>query len=100
MSTTMIATATAPAPALPTCRRDDTAAQLRGLEEDGFAIIPGVITPAEVAELRRRIDELTPFGFDHAGKPGEIDHFKCVFNRSPYWLQFLDKAGVIDGAEA
>ena len=93
------AIASNPATALPTYARDDLAGQVRGLEQDGFAIIPGVIDAAEVAELKRRIDELTPFGYDRKN-PGEIEHFKCVFNRAPYWLRFLDAHGVIEAAEA
>ena len=96
---TATASATATYPPLPTYARDDVAGQARGLDEDGFAIIPGVIDAAEVAEAKRRIDDLTPFGYDRK-TPGDIEHFKCVFNRSPYWLRFLDAHGVIEAAEA
>ncbi|MBA3684480.1 MAG: phytanoyl-CoA dioxygenase family protein [Planctomycetes bacterium] len=72
-----------------------------GMEEDGYVIIPGVIDRAEVAEVKRRIDELRPFGYD-CFDPGkkQVDHYKNVFNRSPFWLPYLDKPGVIDVAES
>jgi hypothetical protein len=85
-------------PKLPTYAQDDVAGQLKGMKEDGFAIIPGVLDAAEVAEMRRRIDDLTAFGYDRKG--AGIDHFKCVFNRHPYWLKYLDHPGVIGCAEA
>ncbi len=93
---------TAAPPLLPTYQRADTAGQLRGLEEDGFAIIPGVLDAEQVRVMKGRIDELTPFCYDRGGpaNAGKIDHFKNVFNRSPYWLQFLDQHGVIEVAEA
>jgi ectoine hydroxylase-related dioxygenase (phytanoyl-CoA dioxygenase family) len=92
-------TATPPAAAyeLRSYDRSDVAGMIRGMEEDGYIIIKGAIDAAEVAECRRRIDDLKPFGFDRCGTG--IDHFKCVFNRSPYWLRFLDQPGTIDAAE-
>jgi hypothetical protein len=81
----------------PTYRVDDTAGQLRALQEDGFALIPGVLAPPEVELLRGAIDSLQPFHWDHQGL---TDHYKCVFNRDPYWLRFLDLPGIIDLAEA
>lgn len=85
---------------LTTVDQHHPAAIARSLEEDGYALIPGVLTDAEVTEARRRIDDLTHFGFDRASDQGRgKDHWKCVFNRSPYWLSFIDRPGVIDGLE-
>lgn len=79
----------------------DRAGMLRGMEEDGYVVIPGVINAAQIAECKRRIDELKPFGYDRCDpEKKQIDHYKNVFNRSPYWLQFLDQPGVIDAAES
>jgi ectoine hydroxylase-related dioxygenase (phytanoyl-CoA dioxygenase family) len=75
----------------------DTVGQAQALHEDGFALIPQVLSSEEVAQMRGKIDELTPFGFDSQGR---TDHYKCVFNRDPYWLSALDRPGVIDLAEA
>jgi hypothetical protein len=75
----------------------DTEGMTRALRDDGFALIPGVLTPEECAAARDKIDGLQPFGFDQLGP---TDHFKCVFNREPYWLRFLDLPGIIDLAEA
>jgi hypothetical protein len=81
----------------------DTAGMVKAVEQDdGFALIPGVLNPAEVEAARREIDRLRPFHFDAQAKPGSdrpVDHYKCVFNRSPYWLQYLDRPGVIELAE-
>jgi hypothetical protein len=77
----------------PTFARHDTLGQHQALRDDGFALIPGVLTAAEAAEARRRIDDLTPFHWDHVGV---TDHYKCVFNRDPYWLRFLDLPGLIE----
>jgi hypothetical protein len=81
----------------PTYGLHDTAAMGRALHEDGFALIPGVLGPDQIARCRAEIDKLTPFGFD---MQGATDHYKCVFNRDPYWLQFIDWPGLIDLAEA
>jgi hypothetical protein len=75
----------------------DTEGQARGIHEDGFALIPNVLTPDEVEAAKAKIDELKPFGFD---AQGATDHYKCVFNRDPFWLDYLDKPGVIELAEA
>ncbi|MHB8637218.1 MAG: phytanoyl-CoA dioxygenase family protein [Fimbriimonadaceae bacterium] len=76
---------------------DDVDAMAEAVHEDGFALIPGVLTAAEVQAARDAIDELKPFGFD---SEGINDHYKNVFNRDAFWLPFLDKPGVIDLAEA
>lgn len=71
---------------------------LAALHRDGFALLPGVLPPARIAELRAAIDRLTPIGLDYEGLLD--DHYKCVFNRDPFWLAFLDLPGVIELAEA
>ncbi|HEX8552936.1 MAG TPA: phytanoyl-CoA dioxygenase family protein [Abditibacteriaceae bacterium] len=76
---------------------DDTAGQLQALHDDGFALIPGVLNAEEVVAARAAIDNLTPSGFD---RQGPTDHYKCVFNRDPFWLGLLDRPGVIDLAES
>ena len=87
-------------PPLKTTAADDRAGLIRGMEEDGYVVIPGVLNAAEVAECKRRIDDLRPFCYDrHDPEKKQIDHYKNVFNRSPYWLQYLDKPGIIDAAE-
>lgn len=69
----------------------------QAIHDDGFALVPNVLTPEEVEAAKAKIDALEPFGFDSEGL---TDHYKCVFNRDPYWLQFLDKPGIVDLAEA
>jgi ectoine hydroxylase-related dioxygenase (phytanoyl-CoA dioxygenase family) len=86
------------------------------VRRDGFAYMPGVLSAAEVAELRRRIDSVEPDprtndrreqslrrGIDPSS--GEATTFyqqvvNLLFNRSAYFLQFLDRAPVADVADA
>jgi len=70
---------------------------LEALHRDGFTLIPGVLTSEQVAELRAAIDGLTR---QHWDITGPIDRYLCVFNRDPFWLRYLDVAGIIDLAEA
>ena len=80
-----------------TFAQNDVTGMTNALHEDGFALIPGVLTAEECAEARAKIDQLTPFGFD---AEGNTDHYKNVFNRDPYWLQYLDKPGIAELAES
>jgi hypothetical protein len=82
---------------LPTYRPDETTAMLEALHRDGFVLIPGVLSPAEVDAARREIDRLEPIHWDFTGR---TDHYKNIFNRDPFWLSYLDRVGVIDAAEA
>jgi len=76
----------------------DTAGMTEALHEDGFALIPGVLSPDEVQAVKAKIDELRPIGYDSHGE--NSGHYKCVFNRDPFWLPYLDVPGVIDLAES
>lgn len=78
---------------------DDTPGMTQALQEDGFALIPGVLEAGEIATLKGAIDRLQPFGFDSSGR-GANDHFKCVFNREKAFLDMIDREGVIDLAES
>jgi hypothetical protein len=77
---------------------DDVAGMVRGLEEDGFALVPGVLSSELVQQARDKSDELRPIHWDNHG--GTLDHFKNVFQQDTFWLQFLDMAPAIDIAEA
>lgn len=70
---------------------------LHALHEDGFVLLPGLLDAAQVAEVRGLIDTLRPIHWDYEGL---VDHYKCVFNRSPRWLPYLDPPGLIEVAEA
>lgn len=74
-----------------------TAARLRALHEQGFAVLPQVLTRAQIDWLRAAIDGLKPIHWDYTGP---VDHYKCLFNRDPAWLPYLDPPGVIELAEA
>jgi hypothetical protein len=82
---------------LPTFQADEVEAMVAAMREDGFALLKGIVSPAEVSATRDRIDRLQPLSWDFTGL---TDHFKNVFNRDPFWLSFLDKQGVIDVVEA
>jgi ectoine hydroxylase-related dioxygenase (phytanoyl-CoA dioxygenase family) len=75
-----------------------TDAALAALHRDGFLLLPGVLTPEEIAWARTAMAALTPRHWDYEGLVD--DHYKCVFNRDPGWLRYLDKPPVIDLMEA
>lgn len=74
-----------------------TAHELQQLHDDGFALIPDALTAAQIAWARAAIDRLTPLHWDYTGL---VDHYKCIFNREPGWLAYLDIPGVIELMEA
>ncbi|WP_460415202.1 phytanoyl-CoA dioxygenase family protein [Pseudomonas sp. microsymbiont 2] len=76
---------------------DDLQRCLQELDDDGYTLIPGVLDPSCIALLRCAIDDLRPMHWDYQGL---LEHYKCVFNRDPLWLPFLDLAPLIDVAEA
>jgi ectoine hydroxylase-related dioxygenase (phytanoyl-CoA dioxygenase family) len=80
---------------------------LAALDEDGAAIVSDAVPHATCHEARAKIDALTPVHWDEAhddprglAAGRSLDRYLCVFNRDSYWLQFLDRPGVIDVAEA
>lgn len=75
-----------------------TADHLQALHEQGFTLLRGVLDAPAIATLRALIDQLQPIHWDYLGPVD--DHFKCVFNRGPEWLPWLDLPGVIELAEA
>ncbi len=81
-----------------TFAQDDLQGMAAAVHEDGFALIPGVLSPEEVAACRAHIDRLKPIHWDRLSGP--TDHFKNVFNQDTFWLPFLDRPPVIDLAEA
>ncbi len=71
--------------------------QLQALEEQGYVLLPRVLEPLRIALLRCAIDDLQPIHWDYQGL---LEHYKCVFNRNPLWLPFLDLPPLIELAEA
>jgi ectoine hydroxylase-related dioxygenase (phytanoyl-CoA dioxygenase family) len=92
--------------ALPLSVYPDLAGQVKAMEEDGYAYLPGVLDAAEVAELRAAMDRLTaiPASYDHHTLPATGGFFNKsinnVFNRDPHFLPYVDRPGVIEIAEA
>ncbi|MEG4808766.1 phytanoyl-CoA dioxygenase family protein [Microcoleus sp. F8-D3] len=82
-----------------TCDLFDTAGAVEAVREDGFALIPGVLSPSEVARTREALDRLQPFGLDGSRWSELNKHFKCVFNRDRLWLSYADRPGIIELAE-
>lgn len=74
------------------------ASHLQTLHDDGYVLLPQVLSPAQIAWARQAIDRLTPLHWDYTGLVD--DHFKCVFNREPGWLAYLDLSPVIGLMEA
>lgn len=88
---------------IPSLQASDVAGTVKALNEDGLALFPNLISRDKAAEVCGKIDQLTHLENDGNAQNGKAegnDHFKCVFNRDPYWLQFLDMPGVIDSVEA
>ncbi|AYF89963.1 dioxygenase [Pseudomonas sp. DY-1] len=75
-----------------------TTDHLRALHDQGFTLLPGILDGPAIATLRALMDRLQPIHWDYIGLVD--DHFKCVFNRGPEWLPYLDLPGVIELAEA
>lgn len=73
-----------------------TSKRLLALHTEGFVLLPGVLNGRQIDRLRHAIDRLEPQHWDYSGL---LEHYKCVFNRDPLWLGFLDLPGVIDLAE-
>lgn len=81
----------------------ETDAVLAALEEEGAAIVNEALPPSKCGEVREKIDALTPLHWDEVHDDPRrvstgrcLDRYLCVFNRDAYWLQFLDRPGVID----
>ena len=77
----------------------DSEGIVHSLRDEGYAIIPGAISQDLAAETCRRIDELEFLEGDDQGNGVAVDHHKCVFNRDPFWLQFIDPPGLIEAVE-
>ncbi len=92
--------------ALPLSVYPDLAGQVKAMEEDGYAYLPGVLDAAAVAELRAAMDRLTaiPASYDHHTLPATGGFFNKsinnVFNRDPHFLPYVDRPSVIEIAEA
>lgn len=84
----------------------DLAARVRSMERDGYAYFPGVMSAAEVAELRAVFDRLTPIeeSFDRYTTPetgGFLNkHVNNAFHLDPLFLRCTDLPDIIDLAEA
>jgi ectoine hydroxylase-related dioxygenase (phytanoyl-CoA dioxygenase family) len=75
---------------------------LAALEEEGFALAAAALPSRLVEHGRAMIDALRPMHWDevHAEGGRRMDRYLCVFNRDPFWLEYLDRPGIIDVAEA
>ena len=80
----------------------ETAAIVAALEHDGCALVTAAIAPQQCSSACAHIDALEPLHWDetHARNGRHLDRYLNVFNRDPYWLQFLDRPGIIEAAEA
>ncbi len=76
-----------------------TAEVVARLHGDGCALIPSVLGPDAVADLRAAIDALPTIPGDIVGGAGERTLRTTVFNRDPRFLRLVDPPLVIDAVE-
>ena len=80
------------------------AGQVKALEEDGYAFLPGLLNAAEVAELRGAMDRLVaiPASYDKDNTSGGYRNksINNTFNRAPLFLSYVDRPRVVEIAEA
>lgn len=80
------------------------ARQVQAMEEDGYAFLPGLLSPGEIAELRAAMDRLSanPASYDRHDTAGGFFNksINNAFNRDPVFLPYVDRPGVIELAEA
>ncbi len=74
------------------------AEHLRAMQTQGFVLLRGILQTQQIEDVRAAIDSLEPIHWDYQGLVD--DHYKCVFNRDPFWLDYLDLPDVIELAEA
>ena len=56
---------------------------------NGCLLLENVISSKLIADAVEEINALECIGFDHSGD--DFKHIKCIFNRSPFYLQFLNQ---------
>lgn len=84
----------------------DLSSQVKAMEEDGYAYLPGVLNAAEIAELRAAMDglEALPPSFDRHDMPDNHGFLNKsinnAFNRDPIFLPYVDRPGIVEIAEA
>ncbi len=76
---------------------DETEGMANAIHDDGFALIPNVLSAQEVATFREAMDRLKPFAMDQIDNN---EHYKCIFNRDRVFLPLIDRPGIVDLAEA
>jgi ectoine hydroxylase-related dioxygenase (phytanoyl-CoA dioxygenase family) len=69
------------------------AAALDRFQQQGFLLLEATLDAGEMSWARAAIDRLRPQHWDYTGL---VDHYKCIFNREPGWLRYLDCGGVIE----
>ena len=85
--------------------RPDLAGRVKAIEQEGTAYFPGVLSAAEVAELREAMERLAPLeeSFDRKTSSTGVflnKHINNAFNRDPRFLRCIDLPDIIDLAEA
>ncbi|MAF08947.1 dioxygenase [Candidatus Poribacteria bacterium] len=85
---------------------DTLEGRVRAIEEDGFAYFPAALSADEVSALRDAMRRLEPIpesfdGYHTAEDRGFFQaHINNAFNRDRFFLDYLDRPGVIELAEA
>jgi ectoine hydroxylase-related dioxygenase (phytanoyl-CoA dioxygenase family) len=92
--------------ALPLVAYPNLESQVRALEEDGYAYLPGVLDDQEIAALRDAMDRLERIeaSYDKHDTPESRGYLNKsinnAFNRDIHFLPYLDQPGVIELEEA
>jgi hypothetical protein len=88
---------------LPYPGKFDLTASIDAMYTDGYAIIPGVLSKQEVAELRAKIDRSgnADETYDHTAKGWCFNkHVTVEYHKDPHFLRYIDRPGVLDIAQA
>jgi hypothetical protein len=80
----------------------DIEAATRAMYTDGYVVFPGVLSAAEVAELRARMDAMGSQNDADYVVPGWCynKHIGSDFTQNPDMLDYIDRPGIIDVAQA
>jgi len=95
----------------------DLASQIKSIKEDGYAYFPSVLDQVQVEKLKSAMDQLeadkasfsrhtNPNDLEAGNKPGQTHHrffeksVNNAFNQNPLFIEYLDRAEIIDLEEA
>jgi hypothetical protein len=79
----------------------DVEAAIEAMYTVGYCIVPGVLSRAEVAELREKMDRSGEEDSKYEFKNWCFNkHLSVDFHKDPFFLKFVDRPGVVDVEQA